>query len=118
MTYPLMPVSYCIDTVDGFVMMYKSKPFHHLTKNIADAKAPNASEALMIYDGNAYSYYLEEIPNNFSQICKKIFDMISQGNALFSADTYSDMAIKLMEHLWTGNTVKLIIRCGSTLKPA
>ena len=58
MTYPLMPVPYCIDTVDGFVMMYKSKSFHHLTKNIADAKAPNASEALMIYDGNAYSYHL------------------------------------------------------------
>ena len=68
LTYPLTAIPYCIDTVDGFVMMHRSKSFHHLTKDIADAKAPNTSEALMIYDGNAYFYYLKEIPNNFNGV--------------------------------------------------
>ena len=119
MTYPLTHILYCIGTADGvFMKMDKSKSFHHLPKDIADAKAPKASETLMIYDGSSYFYYLKEIPNNFRQICKKIFHMISQGDAIFSTDTYSDKAIKSMECLHRGNTKKLIIHGGSTLKHA
>ena len=59
--YPLTPVRYGIGMPDGFLAKTdKSKSFHHLSKYQADANVPPPNDTLVIYDGNAYFYYLKE----------------------------------------------------------
>ena len=68
--------------------------------------------------GNAYFYYLKELPGNFSKICDKIFDMLSaSSDAVFSTDMYSPNSVKSMECDRRGCSAKLIIKGPGTKKP-
>ena len=98
MTYPLTPVPYSTATADGFLTKTdKSKSMHHLTKDVADADIPSPTDTVCVLDGNAYFYYLKEIPNNFGLICLKIFDMMPKGDNIFSTHSYHEKSIKSME---------------------
>ena len=58
MTYPLTPVPYCIGTSDGFLAKTdKSKGFHFLTTDVADALEPPNNDTLLVEDGNACFNY-------------------------------------------------------------
>ena len=58
MAYPLTPVPYCIGTSDGFLAQTdKSKGFHFLTTDVADALEPPNNDTLLVEDGNACFYY-------------------------------------------------------------
>ena len=66
MTYPLTPVPYCIGTSDDFLAKTdKSKGFHFLTTDVADALEPPNNDTLLVEDGNACFYYLKELPEKF-----------------------------------------------------
>ena len=119
MTYPLTPVPFSIGTADGFLAKTdKSKSFQYLTKDCEDAPVPAPESTLVVYDGNAYFYYLKEIPANFSKICDKIFGMMSMtADAVFSTDMYSPNSVKSMERERRGCSDKLIIKGSSTKKP-
>ena len=119
MTYPLTPVPFSIGTADGFLAKTdKSKSFQYLTKDCEDAPVPAPESTLVVYDGNAYFYYLKEIPANFSKICDKIFGMMSTtADAVFSTDMYSPNSVKSMERERRGCSDKLIIKGSSTKKP-
>ena len=118
MKYPLTPVPYSISTADGFLVKTdKSKSFHHITKDVDDAIASPPNETLVIHDGNASFYDMKEIPGNFRHICRKIFDMMSKGNVVFSTDSYKDKSIKSMERKRRGDTEKLIVRGEAMKKP-
>jgi hypothetical protein len=119
MTYPLTPVPYSIATADGFLAKTdKSKSFHYLTKDCVDADVPPSNDTLVVHDGNACFYYMKEVPCNFSQICSKVFDMMSRtGDAVFSTDSYKDNSVKSMERQRRGCSAKLIIKGQNTKKP-
>jgi len=119
MTYPLTPVPFSIGTADGFLAKTdKSKSFQYLTKECEDSPVPAPESTLVVYDGNAYFYYLKEIPANFGQICGKIFGMMSTtADAVFSTDMYSPNSVKSMERERRGCSEKLIIKGPSTKKP-
>ena len=115
MTYPLTPVPFSIGTPDGFLAKTdKSKSFQYLTKDCEDAPVPAPESTLVVYDENAYFYYLKEIPANFSKICDKIFGMMSTtADAVFSTDMYSPNSVKSMERERRGCSDKLIIKGSS-----
>ena len=119
MTYPLTPVPYSIGTADGFLAKTdKSKSFQYLTKECEDAPVPSAESTLVVYNGNAYFYYLKEIPANFSLICNKIVGMMSTTtDAVFSTDMYTPNSVKSMERERRGCSEKLIVKGASTKKP-
>ena len=118
MTYPLTPVPFSIGTADGFLAKTdKSKSFQYVTKECEDAPIPAPESTLVVYDGNAYFYYLKELPGNFSKICDKIFGMLSaSSDAVFSTDMYSPNSVKSMERDRRGCSEKLIIKGPSTKK--
>lgn len=120
LTYPLTPVPYSIGTADGFLSKTdKSKSFAYLVKDINDAALPATDQTLVIIDGNAYFYFLKELPGNFKQICSKVFDMMPKtGNVVFSTDSYFPNSVKTMERQRRGCGQKLIIKGENTKRPA
>ena len=94
-----------------------SKPFQYLTKECEDSPVRSADSTLVVYDGNAYFYYLKKIPANFSLICNKIFGMMST-DAVFSKDMYTPNSVKSMERERRGCSEKLIVKGASTKKPS
>jgi len=79
-----------------FVKTDKSKLFHKICEGIGDSIVPPVNETLCIYDGNANYHCMTDIPGNFKQICKKIFNsMLKNGDAVFSTDMYKENSIKV-----------------------
>ena len=102
MIYPLTPVPYSIATADGYlVKTVKIKSLQHLVKDIVDADVPAPGNSLAILDGNAFSYWMKEVPGKFHQICIKVFDMMTKyGDVVYSPDTYKPQSVKSLERQW------------------
>ena len=84
---------YSIGLAVGFLAKTdKSKALHHTVKNIDDSDlSVYQSDCMIIEDGNAQFYSLQEIPPSFGDIAHKILSSIV-GHAspvIFSTDTYS-----------------------------
>ena len=120
MSYQLTPVPYCIGSVDGFLAKTnKAKGFQFLTNGIEDANQPEPRNTLLIVDGNAVFHSLTEIPDNFRNICIKIFSLIpGKSDVLFSTDMYQENSIKAIERKRRGYGEKLLVKGGSTKKPS
>ena len=72
----------------------------------------------MVEDGNALFYYMRELPSNFKDISRKVFDLMDKNcNVVFSTDTYIPNSIKSMELRRRGISQKLIIKGDMTKKP-
>ena len=120
MTYPLTPVPFSIGTADGFMTKNdKSKGFDYLTKDIDSVQLPPFDTTLTIEDGNALFYYMHDLPGNFKEIVRKIFDLMGKNcNVVFSTDTYLPNSIKAMERRRRGCGEKLIVQGELTKRPA
>ncbi len=119
MSYPLTCIPYSIGLPGHFLVKTdKSKLLHKVSDGIDDAIVPPMEETLWIYDGNATFHSLKDIPGNFRQICRKIFNSLAKGDVVFSTDTYLENSIKSMERRRRGLTEKLILGGGATKKPS
>jgi hypothetical protein len=119
MAYPLTPVPYSIGTADGYLAKTdKAKAFHYLTKECENALIPPEKDTLTVHDGNACFYYLKDLPGSFSEICTKVFDIMSKtADIIFSTDRYLPTSVKAMERKRRGVGSKLIIKGEATKKP-
>ena len=72
---------------------------------------------LVIEDGNAFFYYLSDVPETFGQIADKIFDMSGNPSVIFSTDMYMPNSVKSMERLRRGTSNKILIGGAKTKKP-
>ena len=88
MAYPLTPVPYSLATADGYLTKTdKARRFHYLTKNVENAALPDLATCLTV-----------EIPGNFHQICKKVFEvMVKSSDVVFSTDQYFPDSVKSVE---------------------
>ena len=119
MTYPLTLVPYCTGTSDGFLAKTdKSKCFHFLTTDFADALDPPNNDTLFGRRWECMFYYLKELPENFRVIYHKIFDLIPKNaDFIFSTDMYHEHSIKSVERSWYSCGEKLLIKGENTRKP-
>ncbi len=119
MKYSLTPVPYSLGTADGYLAITpKAKGFHYLTKEVNDATIPPPDVTVLIVDGNALFYCMRELPNNFKEICYKVFDTLPKSSdIIFSTDMYNENSIKALERQRRGCSNKLIIRGELTKKP-
>jgi hypothetical protein len=120
LAYPLTPVPYSIATADGFFAKTdKSKGYHFLIKDLEDEASPPPETTLVIEDGNAMFYYMQQVPSNFRKISTKVFDMMPKNSdVVFSTDMYLENSIKSNERQRRGSSDKLIIKGDSTKRPA
>ena len=120
MTYPLTPVPYSIGTSDGFLAKTdKAKGFHLLTDELDDIPEPPREQTLLIDDGNASFHSIKELPSNFQEICRKLFQMIPNNiDFVFSTDMYKENSIKSMERMRRGCGEKMLIKGEKTRKPS
>lgn len=119
MAYPLTTIPYSIGLPGHFLVKTdKSKALHKLCENKESFPLPPITETLTIVDGNVLFYCLTEVPGNFRQICRKIFNMLPDGDCVFSTDTYKEVSVKSTERRRRGVSEKLIIGGPSTKKPA
>ena len=87
MTYPLTSIPYSIGLPGHFMVKTdKAKLFHKVCNGIEDGSAPPSQETLNIYDGNVIYHCLKDIPGNFRQIYRKVFNTMSKDDAVFSTD--------------------------------
>ena len=99
MTYPLTPIPYSIGTADGLLLKTDiAKGFHYITKGVGNKSSTPSESTLVIYDGNAMFYCLNDVPNNFKQISLRLLEMTNKGfDVVFSTDVYLENSIKSME---------------------
>ncbi len=118
MKFCLTPLPYCIGTADSYLAKTnKANSFTYITKGIQDAPVPSL-DVLTIEDGNALFYYLKSVPDNFTQICEKLYNMTgSRGDVLVSTDTYKKGSVKSLERQRRGISEKLIVKGPKTKKP-
>ena len=118
MRFCITPVPYCIGTADGYLAKTnKATGFSSLTKDIMDDPLPNAN-VLTIEDGNALFYYLKEVPDNFKQICEKLYNMTrNYEDVIVSTDSYSKTSVKALERSRRGVSEKLIVKGAKTRRP-
>ncbi len=73
---------------------------------------------LTIQDGNALFYYLKDVPDNFRQICEKLYNITNNyKDVIVSTDTYKTTSVKAQEHKRRGISEKLIVKRSNTKKP-
>jgi len=89
-----VPYSIGLHIAEGFLAKTdKSKALLHIVKDIDDSDLyVNQRDCMLIEDGNALFYSLQEIPPSFGDIAHKILSSIV-GHAspvIFSTDTYSE----------------------------
>ena len=120
MTCPLTPILYSIGTADGLLLKTdKAKGFHYITKGMENKSSTLSDSTLVIYDGNAMFYCLNDVPNNFKQISLRLLEMTNKGSdVVFSTDMYLENSIKSMERSRRGTSAKLIIKGENTKRPA
>ena len=100
MTYPLTPIPYSIGTAaDGLLLKAdKAKGFHYITKGVENESSTPSDSTLVIYDGNAMFYCLNDVPNNFKQISLRLLAVTNKGfDVVFSTDVCLENSIKSME---------------------
>ena len=109
MAYPLTPVPYSLATADGYLTKTdKARRFHYLTKNVENAALPDLATCLTV-----------EIPGNFHQICKKVFEvMVKSSDVVFSTDQYFPDSVKSVERRRRGCAEKLTVQGPMTKRPA
>ena len=116
--YPLSPVPYSLGTADGYMAKTdKSKGFQYLIKEVEDTQLPVDEDTLIIQDGNAMFHAMIDVPQNFLEISRRIFDrMPRKVDFVFSTDMYQEGSIKEMERERRGSSDKLIIGGQMTKK--
>ena len=118
MSFPLTAIPFSIGLPGHFMVKTdKCKLFHKTCDHIEDAAIPSLNETLSIIDGNATYHCLRDIPNNFREICHKIFNMLPKGDVVSSTDSYFENFIKCMERKRRGVSDKLLLRGSATKKP-
>ena len=72
--YPMTCIPFSVGFPCNFMVKTdRSKLFHKVSEGIDDSAIPPVGETIYIYDGNANYHCLRDIPDNFKQICRKIF---------------------------------------------
>ena len=117
--FSLTPVPYSIGTSDNFFAKTdKSKGLHYLLRDVDNTQPPGTSKTLVVEDGNAVFYYLKEVPGNFKEIGRKIFNLTSsKADVVFSTDMYKPNSVKSCERTRRGTAEKRIIKGAMTKKP-
>ena len=120
MTYPLTPIPCSIDAADGLLLKTdKAKGFHYITIGMENESSSPSDPTLVIYDGSAMFYCLNDVPNNFKQISLRLLEMANKGfDVVFSTDMYLENFIKSMERSRRGTSAKLIIKGENTKRRA
>ena len=118
MSFCITPLPYSIATTDGqLAKTNKAKGMNHMLKEEEDADLPPAEETLIVQDGNAVYHQLMVVPPDFTQIAKKIFDMVPGcSDFVFSTDNYPKLSIKRQEWERRGSGERLFIT-KKTKKP-
>ncbi len=72
---------------------------------------------LTIDDGNALFYYFKDVPDNFNQICEKLYNMTGNyKNVIVSNEIYKTTYVKALESKRKGISEKIIIKGSNTKK--
>ena len=120
-SFPLTPVPLSIGTSNGMLLKTdKAKGMRYLLKNqLSSPEKPDENFTVVIEDGNSLFYALKDIPQNFKEICLKVFGMMSSKTCdmIFSTDMYYPESVKSMERCRRGSADKLIITGANTKKP-
>ena len=76
----------------------KSKVFHHLVEDVDDSTPPPSDETVIVKDGNAVSYDMRELPENFREMSLNIFNAASSwSDVIFRTDVYNTDSVKSRE---------------------
>ena len=120
MEYPLTPVPYSISTADGALAKTdKSKSMQYMLKDVDNATPPEAQDTFVIHDGNAFFYYMKDLPPNFGKIGTSVFEMMpAKSCGVFSTDSYHKNSIKTLERARRGQSAQLIVGGPSTKRPS
>ena len=74
---------------------------------------------MVVEDGNAVFYFLNEMPAYFHDICIKIHNgVLSKCDVIFSTDMYKPDSGKSSERTWRGCAEKMMIKGGKTKRPS
>lgn len=88
-------------------------------KDVENINPTQVESTLLIDDGNATFHCLKQIPSNFREISRTVFNSIPKKyDFIFSTDMYKPNSIKSMERKMRGMSEKLIISGEATRKPA
>ena len=119
LTYPLGPVPWALATADGSPMKTdKAKLLHHLEGEISRSERPNLSQVSYIYDGNALSQSLTNLPNTFEELAEKVFTALPKTERIdVVTDTCKENAITNAERSRRGNSKKLLFSGSKTRIP-
>ena len=120
MKFQLTPVPYCLGTSDGFLnKTNKAAGFNFLVKDLENECYPDPQQTLTIIDGNALFHCITDLPNTFHGVCEKVFSALpSDGDIVFSTDSYHDKSVKSMERRRRGTGEKFLIKGPSMKRPA